>query len=676
MSDRRRFVPHLSVTTPLRSATAPRRGLLRRTLAAASGAAVVIAMALAVPAAAGDDWPYAEDIPQPGPVAPALAGEQPIDITRFLLIRGARGAALSPDGQTLVYVNDVTGIPQLWRVPAEGGWPEQLTFGSAVTFHRWLPDGSGLIYAADRDGDEREAYWFISADGTREHEVLGFDGAFRVFGDFDAAGGRFAFASTLRTGLDFDIHVADVQAGEAELVYEGEYGFYPQAWQPGGDYVLVTETRGEDANDLHLLDVGSGELRTLYAPEDRAFYGNFAWRPDGRGFYLSTDHEREFRALAHHDLDSGELEIIEAYEDREIDGLALSADGRYLVWTVNDGGWSVLAGRDLETGEALEMPELPRGVYGVGFAAGAPVLSISVSGPRDPGAIWAWHVEDDRLAESARAEFAGVSRDVLMVPESVFFEASDGVRLHGLLYLPDPDLFTGELPPMVMNVHGGPTAQARPGFRAVYQYLLGRGIAVFDLNFRGSTGFGKTFTRLDDQRLRPDAVRDLVDALDFLAEDGRVDTSRAAVMGGSYGGYLVNDVLGRYPDAFTAGVSFVGVSDWVRALEEASPALQASDRIEYGDINDPEMREFFRELSPITRVDRITAPMLFQHGANDPRDPVTESDRMVLALRDRDVEVEYLRFPDEGHSVRRLENRVELYRRVAAFLEEHLDAER
>ena len=617
-------------------------------------------------------WPYPQDIPRTAPVSPGLAGKAPTDIVRFLLTRGASAPALSPDGQSLAFTSRVTGIPQLWRVSARGGWPQQLTFGPAVSVYAWLPDGSGLLYAADRQGDEREAYWFIAADGTQEHEILGYDDAFRVFGDFNDDGSRMVYSSTLRTGSDFDIHVAELASGESRLVYEGSFGYYADAWQPGGSLVLVREVRGEDGNDLHLLDVDSGEFDTLFAPEVSAFYGNFAWHRDGSGFYLLTNHEREFTAIGWYELATGRLDFIQAVDDRDIDQLALSHDGRCLVWTINDDGASRLQGLDLQTNRPLAVPELPYGVYSLTFARQAPVLAISVSGPDEPGAIWTWDLATERIGQAAESELAGIDPGSLVVPESVRFPARDGVELQGLLYLP-PGHDAGRLPPLVMNVHGGPTAQARPGFNPVFQYLLGRGIAVLDFNFRGSTGFGKTFARLDNQRLRPDAIRDLIDALDFLAADGRVAADRAAVMGGSYGGYLVNDVLGRYPEAFAAGVSFVGVSDWVRALEEASPALQASDRIEYGDINDPEMREFFRELSPITRVDRIQAPMLFSHGVNDPRDPVTESDRMVLALRERDIPVEYLRFPDEGHSVRRLENRVELYRRVAGFLLEHLD---
>lgn len=615
-----------------------------------------------------EGWPYPADIPAPKPVSPGLAGETPVDIVRFLMVRGIGGSALSPDGRTLAYTSSVTGVPQLWTVDAAGGWPVQLTYGAAVTFFRWLPDGSGILYGADREGDERMAWWIVSPDGRRERQLLDYDNSFRAFGDFSEDGTRFVYSSTTRNGRDFDIHVGDTVTGETRLVHEGHFGFFASAWQPGGSLAIVSETRGEDGNDLHLLDLDSGEMETLFAPEVSAAYDAIAWTPDGTGFYLVTDDGREFRALGHYDLAARELRLIETPE-RDVDGLALSGDGRFLVWTENAGGYSVLRARDLRAGQDIAPPDLPAGVYGIAFAGDAPVLSLRVSGPRHAGDVFVWNLETGALSHAAKADMAGIDPASLVAPASVFFEARDGVRLHGLLYLPRDAAAPA---PVVVDVHGGPTAQARPGFSAVTQYLVGRGIAVLDVNVRGSTGFGKTYARLDNQRQRPDSVRDLVDALAFLERDGRVDASRAAVMGGSYGGYMVNAVLGSYPDAFDAGVSFVGVSDWVRALEEASPALKASDRVEYGDIDDPDDRAFFAEISPIKKVGEIRVPTLFAHGANDPRDPVTESDRMVRGLRERGLEVEYLRFPDEGHGVRKLANRVELYRRVAAFLEREL----
>ena len=231
---------------------------------------------------------------------------------------------------------------------------------------------------------------------------------------------------------------------------------------------------------------------------------------------------------------------------------------------------------------------------------------------------------------------------------------------------------SGAGPPVLLAVHGGPTAQARPDFDAVTQYLLTRGIAVFDLNYRGSTGFGKSYARLNDRRKRATEYLDMADAVRWLDEAGLVDASRAAVMGGSYGGYLTMAAVTRLPDVFDAGVAFVGVSNWVTALEGASPQLKASDRIEYGDVDDPDDRAFFESISPIAHVENVEDPVMVLHGANDPRDPVEESDQFVRGIREHGGTVEYLRFPDEGHGIRKLENRLIAYRRIADFLERHL----
>ena len=202
--------------------------------------------------------------------------------------------------------------------------------------------------------------------------------------------------------------------------------------------------------------------------------------------------------------------------------------------------------------------------------------------------------------------------------------------------------------------------------------MVNQGIAVFAVNVRGSTGFGKTYARLDNKEKRLDSVRDLADTVKYLSSLPRVSVERTAVMGGSYGGYMVNAVLGSYPNLFNAGVSVVGVSDWVRALEEASPALKASDREEYGDIREERWQKFYTENSPINNVSSIRANLLVAHGANDPRDPVSESDRLVLKLRNDGRSVRYLRFPDEGHSFRKLANRVIFNEAVGAFLLENL----
>ncbi len=618
--------------------------------------------------------PGPQDIPQPVPGDMGLAGEGRPDITRFLNVRTASSPSLSPGGESVAFATDITGRRQLWVVDSVGGWPRQLTFGDdGIRFHQWSPRGDWIVYGADRGGDEREAFYLISPDGSRERELLSPSRKFRVFGGFSPDGSRIAYATTSEGGASFDIHIVEVDSGTDRRALAGRLGLYVSSWSPDGKRLLLSETRGEDANDLHLLDLESGKLETLFRPQEAAAYQSFAWIPDGSGFYLVTDQGREFAALARYDLGARKLSFVETPEN-DVESVSLDRDGRLMVWTTNEGGYSALRARDLVTGDVVPAPRLPLGIYTVARAKRSAEVAVAVRGPQVPGDVWLWDpaaAAGRRLTASA---LAGLTAESFAVPVHLSFAARDGVALHGLLYLPAarPGTTGDELPPVLLAVHGGPTGQARPRFNAAHQYLLARGIAVFDLNFRGSTGYGKTFSRLDNGRLRPNAVRDMADALDFLAADGRVDAQRAAVMGGSYGGYMTFAAVTELPDRFAAAVSFVGVSNWVTALEGASPQLKASDRIEYGNIDDPEDREFFRQISPITHVDRVVTPLMVVHGANDPRDPVTESDQFVRAVRERGGRVEYLRFPDEGHSIRKLSNRIITYRRVAAFLEREL----
>jgi dipeptidyl aminopeptidase/acylaminoacyl peptidase len=634
---------------------------------------LVVVWAVSVSALATEapiEWPYPEDIPTASSAVPRPAGEVPYDIVRFLKTRGPRAARISPDGNRLTFLSTVTGEPQLFGMPTQGGAPQQMTFGRAVTFYEWSPDSHWLVYGGDRDGNEREAYTLIGADGRQERQLSESGPAFLAFGSFTNSGARVAFASTLRNGKDFDVYVRSVEGGDAQLIHEGSFGFYARAWHPDDIRLLIAETRGEDGNNLYLLDSTTGALDTLFKPEIGSRYVSATWLKDGSGFYLATDQDRNFVGLGFYELETRELTMLETPE-RDVANVTLFYNQRYLAWTVNEDGYDRLHVFDRQEQEAVDVPELPAGVYGLSGAHQTALLSVHVTGPRTPGEIWLWDLAAQRTRLAVPATLAGIDPATLVDPESVRFAARDGVGLQGLLYRPN-NLAANVRPPLMLKVHGGPNAQARPRFDATVQYLVGRGYAVFDLNYRGSNGFGKAFARLDNGRLRAGVVNDIEDAVRWLGEHAEIDPSRVAIMGGSYGGYLTNAAVGEFPGLFKAAVSFVGVSDWVRALEEASPALKASDRVEYGDINDPDDRAFFAEISPIAKAHLVRTPLLVVHGANDPRDPVTESDRFVKAVREQEVDVKYLRFADEGHNLTKLGNRVTAYRAIARFLDEKL----
>lgn len=606
------------------------------------------------------------------------AGEYPADIARFLLAGGAGAARLSPDGKDIAFAWDITGQSELWIMPAEGGTPRQLTYRTGVRAPVWTPDGKALFYSADRDGNEQPGYFTISADGRQETSVLPAKrGDFRAFGDF-ATDGSYIYASTARGTGVFDIYRGTMD-GTAELIVQSELGLVAQSISPDGRYALVTDIVGEDADNLYLLTLATKALKAIAKPpvERRASHtlGGFAWAPDSSAVYFSSNEGREFGALTRYTVASGKLDVIApgVAAGADVENIELcGARGEYLFWTENRDGFDALKGWNLATGAALAMPALPEGKYGLDCAGSPARLAVTVNGWGAPGAVWVIDPAQGSAREVFAANYAGLDPARLIRPQVVRYKARDGVELQGLLYLPAGAGRGAEAPPVLFDVHGGPSGQSVARFSPTAQYHAGRGVAVFQPNVRGSTGLGRTYSTLDDREKRLDSVRDLVDLKAALAKDGLIDGSRAAVMGGSYGGYMVNAVLAEYPGEFAAGVALFGVADWITALEVASPSLKASDRIEYGDITEPKWREFYKVNSPIRKADRITVPVLYSHGVMDPRIDIYETEVMVKTLRANGIDAPFIRIPDEGHGWRKLENQLFYFRKQAEFVEAQL----
>ncbi|RYF91050.1 MAG: S9 family peptidase, partial [Caulobacteraceae bacterium] len=505
-----------------------------------------LAVLLAAPAAvlliaAGPpDWPNKEDIPTPGPVSVGLAGSEEIDVTRYFLANGPRRAALSPDGKAVAYTSNLTGEQQAWVIDTAGGAPRQLTFGLGVDGIIWTPDGD-VLYGADKGGDERFGYFSVTPDGFKERVVVPQSDGFTYFGDF-TTDGRAIYASTARNGRDFDLYSADLKGGGARLLVQGRLGLYPVAMQPNGDLMLAYESKSENAGEVSLIDLKTGRERAILKPDQPAQYDAFAWTPDGKGFYLVTDQDREFAALAYYDLAGGKLKIVEAPQS-DVVSVTLSHDGHYLVWVTDEGGFHTLHGRDIRTGKPLAIPKFQPGAYAIEFARKAPVLGIHVSGPATPAELWTWDLTTGKARLVVAPTAAGLDLARMAMPSVVRFKARDGTPLSGLLYRPANAKGPA---PVFLRLHGGPTSHARASWRPEVQYLVARGYAVLDFNYRGSTGSGKTLASLNDKRLRVNELGDLIDAVGWIKTQPGLDGARVAVGGGSYGGYLTNAVIGAY----------------------------------------------------------------------------------------------------------------------------------
>jgi dipeptidyl aminopeptidase/acylaminoacyl peptidase len=580
------------------------------------------------------------------------------EFARYLKVRGAYGPSWSPDGRRVSFLTDITGVPQVWEVPVEGGWPDQLTFHEErVMSARYSPVGNSLLFGMDAGGNER-AQLFLLGDGE-ERDLTRDPDAIHYSGGFSPDGRRIAYTATRRNGTDFDVYVQALD-GEPALVWEVS-GYHTVAdWGPDGLSLIISRQHSNLDNDLYELDLETGEPRLLTPHEGEARFQ--AVNPTlGGALYLATDRDGDFLRLARLDAGTLELEYLTP-DDRDVEGVELSKDGRYLAAVRNVDGYSdfmLFNGR----GRRMPTPEMPSGMIGgFAFSPDSGRLAFTLTGPDRNPDVWILDLPDGEPRRLTRSSTAGIPRSTFQRPEVVRYPSFDGREIPALFYEPEED---GA--PVIVNVHGGPESQSRPMFAPVTQYFLDCGYAVFAPNVRGSTGYGKAYTHLDDVRLRMDSVKDLAHAAHWLRERGH---ERVAVMGGSYGGFMVLAALTEYPELWSAGVDIVGIANMVTFLENTGSYRRALREPEYGSLEDD--REFLESISPIHKAENIMAPLMVIHGKNDPRVPVGEAEQIVERVKANGGAVEYLLYEDEGHGLAKLKNRLDAYPKIAAFLNRHL----
>lgn len=599
------------------------------------------------------------------------------EFARYLKIRSAWGPTWSPDGRRLAFLTEITGVPQLWEVPSGGAsgsasfaWPEQLTFyEERVSGAEYSPAGERLLFGMDAGGNERTQLFLLEdgqvTDLTRAPDAIHYSGG------FSPDGKRVTYAATRRNGTDFDVYVQELDEaggvpGEAEMVWEA-FGYHTISdWGPDGSFLVVSRHHSNLDNDLYRLDLSTGDATLLTPHEGEARFYGARVTPDGRNIYLATDRDGDFTRLARLDLTTLELDFLTP-DDWDVEGVELSPDGSYLLASRNVEGYSDLM-LFSGTGKRMPDPEVPEGIVGgFEFSPDGGRLAFTLAGPTRNADVWVLDLPDGEARRVTRSSTAGIPPRTFRRPRLVRYPSFDGREIPALFYEPGE---AGEDVPVIVNVHGGPESQSRPVFAPVTQYLLERGNAVFFPNVRGSTGYGKAYSHLDDVEKRMDSVKDLAHAARWLREKGH---QKIAVMGGSYGGFMVLAALTEYPELWSAGVDIVGIANLVTFLENTGSYRRALREPEYGSLERD--REFLESISPIHKAERIEAPLMVVHGKNDPRVPVGEAEQIVERVRENGGTVEYLLYEDEGHGLAKLKNRLDAYPRIAAFLDEHLGPE-
>ena len=593
---------------------------------------------------------------------------------RFLNVQSAYAPSFWHDGSQLAFISDITGLPQVFGINRSGAWPEQLTFGQervgtvACSFVR--PE---LVFGMDAGGNERQQLLYLGDHGADVRPLTNQPDAIHTFGAFSPDGSQIAFSANRRHPAHFDVFIQSIPDGAPTSVLEAEGMHSVADWSPDGRELLIVRTFSHFHRELFRLDLQTGELIRLTPESSAADFEYPRWHPDGERIVCLTDHDREFLTPATIDSQTGRIDdLIDTDWDAEY--LALSPKGDRLAYALNIEGYSELWVFDLDTGTQTQIDGIPAGIVGarpdpapLTFSPDGHRLAFTVCGAQHNPDVWTVDLNSRTPTRMTRSARAGIPQGELVEPDLIHYPTFDERHIPAFYYRPKRE---DEKLPVVVYVHGGPESQFRPDFNPVVQYLAHRSYGVLATNVRGSTGYGKSFSHLDDVEKRMDSVADLQYAVEWLRSSGGADPERIAVMGGSYGGFMVLAAITTYPELWAAAVDIVGIANFVTFLENTGPWRRHLREAEYGSLEHD--RELLEKISPIHNVDRITAPLLVIHGANDPRVPVGEAEQIVERLQARDHPVEYLRYEDEGHGLVKLSNKLDAYPRVAAFLERHL----
>lgn len=562
----------------------------------------------------------------------------------------------SPDGRKLAFISDMTGSPQVWWLPSAGGYPRAVTaFAEQISEVSWSPAGGWLAVQAAPGGGMNSQIDLVRLDGSGRRRITAGGATNNWLNCWTPDGGALIFSSNVDNVSSMDCYRYGIETGESDrIAVNGGTGVVEQVAKDNAQ-LLVSRVVYRGDNNIHLRSLLDGSERLLTAHEPPASFSNARFSRDASSVHMITNRDHDLASFVRIPLKPGAAwETLQARADAELEQFAISADDKLAALVWNYAGRHELELLDMSENRLAAKIDLPGEIVdSLRFSADGAKLALTISGATLPQDIWLLETADRGLRQLTHSPHIGVDLAALAGATLLEYPAHDDLPLSGWLYTPRE----GSAPfPTVLSFHGGPEGQEQPRYRYEYQALVAQGVAVFAPNVRGSSGFGKRFVNLDNGALRVNAVQDIASTARYLIEGGVSAPDRFGIMGGSYGGYMTMAGLTEFPDLFAAGVNIYGLVNFKTFFEQTEPWMASISKIEYGD---PDTEgDMLDALSPIHKMDRVVAPTLVLHGANDTNVPVYEAEQVVQKLREREVPVEYIMFPDEGHGFRKEENRI------------------
>jgi dipeptidyl aminopeptidase/acylaminoacyl peptidase len=596
---------------------------------------------------------------------------------RYGAYRSAGLADWNPVNRRMLVATRFGDTPQLHLVSMPGGARQQLTFyPDAVTNGRFHPNGGDyIVFSKDIGGGEwYQLYRYTLKTG--EVTLLTDGKARNLLGPWSSKGDEIAYMSTRRTGKDTDLWImnpANPKTDHLLAKLEGG-GWQPLDWSPDDKHILLLEGISINESYLWIVDAATGE-KTALTPRDakeKISYNDGQFSKNGKGIYVTTDKDSEFHRLAYVDLAIKHPKYLTSDIPWDVESFDLALDGSRIAFVTNEAGVSVVHVRNSSLNEDMPLPKLPRGVVGgVRWHRNGRDLGFTVTNARGPGDAYSIDVMAGKVERWTNSETA-VKTDGFPEAELVTWKSFDGKEISGFLYRPPAAKFPGKRPVLVV-IHGGPEGQSQPVFLGRGNYYLNElGIALIYPNVRGSTGYGKTFSQLDNGFQREDTYKDINSLFDWIGGQQNLDASRICVTGGSYGGHMTLAISTFYGDRIRCSVDIVGMSNLVTFLEHTESYRRDLRRVEYGDEREPKMHDFLEKIAPMNNIEKIKKPMMVVAGKNDPRVPVSESEQIVAALKKQNTPVWFLTGKDEGHGFRKKTNQDFQFYATVEFLKEYL----
>jgi dipeptidyl aminopeptidase/acylaminoacyl peptidase len=591
-------------------------------------------------------------------------------LRQYLSIRASATPSLGASGKEVAFVTATTGTFQVWKVSTQGGWADQLTFfGSSVQSVTWSPTDEQMIVVADTDGNEQFQIYQVKADGTGITNLTNNPKGRHSFGGWSKNGSKIFYASNARDPRYFDCYMMDMATHQSRVVFQKNSILEAVALSADERWMIATEAVSNVNNNLYLIDTTTGQGKIITSHTGDVTYEVIGFTADSKNLLLVTNQDRDFMNLAQIEIESGKLTFLKD-ENFDLFGGALTPDGKTLALLRNNHGYGELSLLDSKSLKPKRLPDLPKGSIGLGgFSADSRRLALSINTPTKNTDVWIMDLASRKLRQVTQSSRAGIDARTFQEPSLIKVKSFDGLEVPAFLYLP-ANAPQNHSVPVILSVHGGPEGQERPLFSSLYQYFVSRGFAVLAPNIRGSSGYGKRYLAMDNASLRWNALKDLAALADWVGTHPSLNSKKIAVMGGSYGGFAVLAMLVHYPEKFAAGVDMFGIADFKTFLANTAPFRRPLRIAEYGDpVRDS---EFLDAISPARHVDRIQAPLMVIQGANDPRVPESESALIVQKVKERGGKVEYLLFPDEGHGITKLPNRIRAYEGLVSFLNKYM----